>query len=281
MKLSRLIALLICEAPLDRGAVVKFLIFGYVGATLIGIPLMIGDAGGLYFLRIHPNTEVILLLIPLMVINPLFLDGNYGIQGWTSQPVNSLEFFFSRAINRSSIFFVKTSLYLCLILTPLLAISAYSCTAPVIRIEFPANPLLPANVLADREASKQFYLTHFDGAYLQTFNTGKHGECVVLPTGRVNQAVLSLFWIFLVTLLLQVIAFSFPPGMRWGSLPVFCALLFFISWGDSSRKPPSCYEMGLAFVAQHTFLALLVLGILTALSQRYCCRRFVATEITS
>lgn len=281
MKLSRLIALLICEAPLDRGAVVKFLIFVYVGATLIAFPLLIGSGGGLYFLRIHPNTEIMLLLIPLVTVNSLFLNGNYGIQGWTSQPVDGLEFFFSRGINRSSIFFVKTSLYLGLMLMPLLAICAYSYAAPVTRIEFPAIPSLPAPILANREASKQFYLTHFEGSFLQASDTRNRGDCVVLPTGRVIQAVLSLFWIFLFTLLLQVIAFSFPPRMRWGSLPVFCALLFFISWGDSSRESPSCYEMGLALVAQHTFLVLLVLGILTALSQRYCCRRFVATEITS
>ena len=151
------------------------------------------------------GTEFFLLLIGFMSINPLFLNGNYGVQGLKGQPVNSLEFFFSKAVKRSSLFYVKASLYLGLSLMPLLGVWAYSYTRPVIRIE------LPYNTPADREATSQFYLTHFECAYLQKDNQDKEGNkvFVVLPQGQVNRAVFTLFWVFLTTPLFQVTLLGF------------------------------------------------------------------------
>jgi hypothetical protein len=43
----------------------------------------------------------------------------------------------------------------------------------------------------------------------------------------------------------------------------------------------SPYETGLAWVTTHTPLALLALVMLAVVTQNYCCRRYIDTEITS
>jgi len=269
MNLSRFISLIKCDFSLLWGAIAMSLAYGFINATSMRTDQM-------FFLNIQ-GTEFFLLLIAFMSINPLFLNGNYGIRGLKGQQVNSLEFFFSKSIKRSSLFYVKASLYLFLTLMPLLTVWAYSYTKPIIRIE------LPYNTSADREATKQFYLTHFEGAYVQKDAQDKEGNkaFVVLPKGQVNRAVFTLFWVFLTTLLFQVVLFGFPSAMRWVSIPIYFALIFLTSWGNFTSTTPSHYEMGLAWVTQHTFFAFLVLGISIVLSQLYCCRRFVNTEITS
>ena len=251
------------------GALGLSIIYGYMNASQI-------ETDHMFSLSLY-GPEVFLLMIPFMSINPLFLNGNYGVKSLQGQAANSLEFFFTRAIHRRSIFGVKASVYLLLSLMPLLTVWVYSYTKPVIRIE------LPYNTQEHREATKQFYLNHFTGAYVQKDEQDKEGNkaFVVLPQGQVNRAAFTLFWVFLGTLLFQVMVFSFSPAMRWVSIPIFFVLMFLTSWGDASSKIPSHYEVGLTWVAQHTFLAFLILGILTALSQVYCCRRFVQTEITS
>ena len=251
------------------GALSMSIVYGFLNAISM-------RSDHMFFLS-NQGTGIFLLLIGFMSINPLFLNGNYGIGGLKGQPVNSLEFFFSKAIKRSSLFYVKASLYLCLTLMPLLTVWAYSYTRPVIRIELPYT-------LAGREATKQFYLSHFEGAYVQKDEQDKESNkaFVVLPKGQVNLAVFTLFWVFLATLLFQIMLLGFPVAIRWVSIPIYVALIFLTSWGGaSSMKTPSNYETGLAWVAQHTFLAFLILGISTTLAQVYCCRRFVQTEITS
>jgi len=223
------------------------------------------------------GAQVFLLTIPFVSINALFLQGNYGIKGLKGQAVNSLEFFFSKAINRASVFSVKAGAYLLLSLLPLLVIWVYSCTKPEIRIE------LPYNTQEHRETTKQFYINHFSGAYVQKDESDKEGNkaFVVLPQGQVICAIFTLVWAFTGTLLFQLISFGLPHGKRWVCLPVFFALLIFSDLGGPSFKTPSRYEMCLAWVGQHTPLTLLGLGLLTILSQLYCCRRFINTEITS
>ena len=223
------------------------------------------------------GTSGFLLIIPFISINPLFLHGNYGIKGLKGQAVNSLELFFSKAINRASIFFVKAGAYLLLSLLPLLVIWAYSCAKPEIRIE------LPYNTQEHRETTKQFYLSHFSGAYVQKDELDKEGNkvFVVLPQGQVACAIFTLVWGFSFTLLFQVIGLGLPPGKRWVCLPTFFVFMLLSNVWGSSLKTPSHYEVGLAWIDQHTALTLLGLGLLTVLSQLYCCRRFVNTEITS
>jgi len=251
------------------GALGLTIIYGYMNASQI-------ETDHMFSLGIY-GPEVFLLMIPYMSINALFLNGNFGIQNLKTPAFSSLEFFFTRAIRRSSIFGVKTSVYLLVALMPLLTVWGYSLTKPVIRIE------LPYNTQEHRETTKQFYLGHFIGAYVQKDMQDKEGNkfWVVLPKGQVDRAIFTLMWVFTCTLLYQVVVFIFRPAKPWVILLTFFALLILTNVGQSSMKTPSNYETGLAWVAQHTFLSFSILGILTILSQVYCCRRFVTTEITS
>lgn len=251
------------------GAIGLSIVYGYMNASQI-------EADHMFSLSLY-GPEVFLLMIPFMSINALFLNGNYGVLGFKTPAYNSLEFFFTRAIHRSSIFGVKTSAYLLLTLMPLLTVWGYSCTKPAIRIE------LPYNTQEHRETTKQFYLSHFTGAFVQKDEQDKDGNrfWVVLPKGQVDRAILTLMWAFTCALLFQVVIFAFHPAKPWVIFLTFLALLILTDMGQSSMKTPSHYETGLAWVAQHTFLAFSILGLLTILSQVYCCRRFVTTEITS
>lgn len=269
MKILRLISLIKCDFPLLWGALGLSIVYGYMNASQI-------EGDHMFSLSVY-GPEVFLLMIPFMSINALFLNGNFGIQSLKFPAVSNLEFIFTRAIRRSSIFGVKASVYLLLALMPLLTTWCYSYTKPVIRIE------LPYNTQEHRETTKQFYLSHFAGAYVQKDEQDKEGNkfWVVLPTGQVDRAIFTLTWAFTLTLLFQVVFFAFRPAKPWVFFLTYLALLILTNVGQSSRKTPSNYETGLAWVAQHTFLAFAIVGILTILTQAYCCRRFVTTEITS
>ena len=99
--------------------------------------------------------------------------------------------------------------------------------------------------------------------------------------GRTDQAAYDFFLAFAFNLLFQTAFFAFTKR-RWIPLTALVfVMVVFAFFAGLSRKTPSFYEVSLAWVSQHTFLAFLILGLLTALSQLYCCRRFVNTEITS
>jgi hypothetical protein len=270
MKLSHYFSLLRFDFYTLWGVLALSVIYGFQNGISPG-----GGADQMFSVGLY-GPEIFLLIIPFISINPLFLGGNYGIQSLKGQAVNSLEFFFSHAIRRSLLFSVKASLYLGLTLMPLLTIWGYSYTKPIIRIE------LPYNTLEHREATKQFYLTHFEGAYLQKDEKDKEGNkyWVILPKGQVDRARFTLVWVFACTLLFQAVLFALSPAKRWASIPIYFGLLGVTTMGGSSVKVPSSYEMGLAWVAQHTFLSFVTLGLITLIVELYCCRRFVNTEIT-
>ena len=117
-------------------------------------------------------------LVPYLSWNFLFQNQNLGVKTTNAPSVASLEFMFTRAIDRISIFCAKTSFFFLLSAMPLVAIWAYSYTAPTVRVE------LPYNSLHHREETKQFFLSHFDGAYLQEPDAGRNKDYVVLPRGR-------------------------------------------------------------------------------------------------
>jgi hypothetical protein len=267
MKISQFLSLLKCE------------FHGLLGVLAISLIWAFQVRGADELFSIVPSAqEVLFLIIPFVGSNTLFLRGNYGIPFWKGQTVNSLEFLFSRPIRRSALFSAKASIYLGLSLMPLLVICAYSYNKPVIRVE------LPYKTSEHREATQQFYLTHFEGAFLQKDEKDKEATryWVVLPKGQVDRARFTLVWVFACTLLAQVIIFALSPARRWVSIPIFVFLLGLTLMGSSSSmKVPSRYEMGLAWVSQHNFLTFLSLGLGTVLAQLYCCRRFVNTEITS
>jgi hypothetical protein len=215
-----------------------------------------------------------LFMLPFLMWYFLFEDQSYGLKPGPRASLVSLEFMFTRAIDRVSLFCVKTSLFLVISATPLVVIWAYSFTAPSVRVE------LPYNSLQHREETKQFYLSHFDEAYLQEPDDGRKKDYVVLPHGRTNQAVCTFLFTFAATLLFQVMLFFFRRR-RWIALVSFFFLMILSSFAALSRHSPSPYEKSLAWVNQHAFLAVAALFALTGITQRYCCWRFVNTEITS
>jgi hypothetical protein len=269
MNIVRLISLIRCDFPMLWGALGLSIIYGYMNATQI-------ETDHMFSLSLY-GPEVFLLMIPFMSLNALFLSGNFGVQNLKTPAYNSLEFFFTRAIHRSSIFGVKATVYLLLSLMPLLTVWAYSYTKPVIRIE------LPYNTQAHREATKQFYLNHFNGAYVQKDEKDKEGNkfWVVLPKGQVDRAIFTLMWVFACTLFSEVMLFAFFQAKPRIFFLTYFLLLIVTMFGGSSIMAPSYYETGLGWVSQHTFFAFLGLLALTTLSQLYCCRKFINTEITS
>jgi len=216
--------------------------------------------------------------LPLICFYFLFSTDNIlnglKIANAPSFSFTNLEFFFTRAIHRASLFCAKSSLFLIICSMPLLIVWAHTYTKPMIKIE------LPRYTLENREASKQFYLTHFEGAYLQEPDTGKNEDYVVLPKGRLNQAVGYFLFSFTAMLSFQALLFAFS-GIRWGAFWVLMGFAILLPIGAYSFKPPTLYEMGLGWITQHTLLAFFGVGVLTFLTQRYCCRRFVQTEIIS
>ena len=84
-------------------------------------------------------TGSFLFILPFMLWNVLFRSDHYGLKASPAAAIGILEFMFTRAIDRASLFFAKATLYLLLCSMPLALMWAYSYTAPVIRIELPYN----------------------------------------------------------------------------------------------------------------------------------------------
>lgn len=226
-----------------------------------------------------PNSEGgFQFFLPLMLYWFLFQnDGmlyGLGFSNASRFSFTNLEFFFTRALRRTSFFYAKSILYLILCLMPLVVSLVHSYTKPIIRIE------LPSYTLEDREATKQFYLTHFEGGYLQAPDTGKNEDYVVLPKGRIDRAFGYFVFNFTILLCFQALLFTFSR-IRWGFFLALMAFAILLPIGMYSFKPPTLYEAGLGWITQHTLLAFCGIGALTFLAQRYCCRRFVQTEIIS
>ena len=192
--------------------------------------------------------SMILLLNANQCINTLFRNKNYAASR-TGHSANNPEFILSRAIDKTSLYGLKTSLYLLIGLMPLLAVWGSSYISPVIRVETGQN----------HEITKQFYLAHFEGAYMEgpLIDTSKQVKeakfYVIMPNGNVDRAVFNFILILTGLLLYQFIIFCFPPGMRWVSNFIFLALIPMISFGNSVLKIPSHYEIGLAWVTHHVF----------------------------
>jgi hypothetical protein len=269
MKILRLVSLIKCDFPMLWGPLGLSIVYAYMNASQF-------ESDHMFSLSLY-GPEIFLLMIPFMSLSALFLSGNFGMQDPKTPAYNSLEFFFTRAIRRRSIFGVKAGVYLLLTLLPLLTVWACSYTKPIIRIE------LPYNTQGHREATKQFYLGHFTGAYVQKDEQDKEGNkfWVVLPKGQVDRAIFTLVWVFTCTLFSEVMLFAFFQAKPRIFFLTYFLLLIATTLGGSSMMVPSHYETGLAWVSQHAFLAFLILGLLTVLSQLYCCRRFVNTEIAS
>jgi hypothetical protein len=195
-----------------------------------------------------------------------------------------LELLFTRAISRSSIYFARATRYLVACLLPFLAIWIFSASKPVIRLQAPFH-------FGKGTGMEEFYLAHFPGSYVESVPlTGSiKKDYVVLPQGQVEKAFFNLLWVCMLALLYQFLAFILW-NKRWGMfvlmifflvLPGFALeLLFSSSRGTADIYRPTFYESSLGWVTLHTPLALLLLGLFAIVTQAYCQRRYINTEIT-
>ena len=170
MKISHFVALLKSES---RSAVAfsawASFVYLYFGAKDFRPDHMFGLTPG-------GGTGSFLFVIPFMMWNFLFENQSYGLKPFSSiSLVASLEFMFTRAVGRVSLFCAKTTLYLMVSAMPLVLPWAYSFTAPTVRVE------LPYNSHQHREETKQFFLSHFADAHLQEPDDGANKDYVVLP----------------------------------------------------------------------------------------------------
>jgi hypothetical protein len=228
------------------------------------------------------------LLIPLSLIF-VFKIPPIGIKNpQLARHQGELEFFFTRAISRRSIFYAKATRYLLACLLPFLATWAFSCARPLIRVEAPYE-------FGRRAAMEQFYFTHYYDAHLQT---APYKDIVltyvVLPHGHMNMAFFTFAWVCFATLLFQFIFFLFWGKFR-AMVAVFAAFIIvpcivlemlLSSNASSIINPaptftPSFYESSLAWVTVHAALTLLILVLTAIVTQTYCCHRYINTEITT
>ncbi len=159
-----------------------------------------------------------------------------------------------------------------------MVIWVYGTMNPVIKLE------LPYRTAEHREATKEFYLKHFEGAYLQKDPHDRQGNkaWIVLPHGRVTRAIFSFALGVVNMLLFQGLFFAFWRK-PWGVYLAFALFMVASLWGYgwSPLWHPSLYERGIVWVGQHTIPVFMGLGILLVASQMFYCRRFVNTEITA
>ena len=214
-----------------------------------------------------------MFFMPFLAFNILFQNESHGFRASGNLVVGRLEFMFTRAINRSELFRAKASLYLILCALPALLLVVHSHAEPSLKVQ------LPYSAGEHREEAKQFYLSHFQGAYLQEPDTGTDKDYVVFPRGRTSQSVCTLLLGVVVTLFFQAMLFTFP-GRRWLPMVLLFLLAVVMPFASFAHDTPSFYERLTAWVAQQPALALLTTGLLMALAEFYCCRRFVQTEIT-
>jgi len=220
----------------------------------------------LYFLSFH-GSAFFLFMIPALSFKTLLND----------RGKSSLEFIFTRAIDRVSLFIAKSSLYLIICSLPLVVACVHSYSKPTIQIE------LPHNSVENREATKQFYLTHYEGAYVQEPDTGKNEDYIVLPKGRSNQAVGYFLFGFTAILYIQTFIFAFSGVDRIHWKPILSLIIFAILVPIASYWfiPVRFCEAGLGWITQHTLLAFLGVCVLAFLTQKYCCHRFLNMETLS
>jgi hypothetical protein len=217
----------------------------------------------------------------------MFKTLNLGLGTRTGNAADGdLEFFFTRAVSRRSLFYSRASRYLLASLLPFLIILAFSCARPLTRVRL--------SYVAQQQADmERYYLGHYHDAFLQRYPADELGNKridVVLPRGHVHQSFLAVAFVCATALLYQLITFAFW-GKRLAMRGLFFGLMLlpiaFLHWLMPSHTSssifdiftPTFYETALAWVTLHTALTLLILGLMAIVTQAYCCRRYINTEI--
>ena len=130
--------------------------------------------------------------------------GGFGSNGGRTQMKDlgafNLEFYFSRSIDRTSWFVIKTGMFSVLAMLPSLVFGISAYLQPMAKIEL--------SHFSERSATRQFYLSHLKDAYVQ--DAGQNEESVILPQGRKSEAL-------------------YMAAVNLGALILF-EMAFFLSW---------------------------------------------------
>ena len=249
------------------GQLLKWLFIGFlvVGLTF-GVQFYFGQS-----YRLTPPTSVIFLgLGIIMTFGTVFNRGKKPPGNVVA--ASSLEFLFTRAVSRRTIFYSKTCLYPLVCLLPLVLFLVLSYVKPELKLRIYNNS-------NEALATEQFCLANFDGAHLESDPIVKYSHYVVLPHGWVEQAWLYLLFFTAWTLAYQFAAFLLW-NTRWGQ-----AVLYLFSIIGMSGVPlyftlsGNNFEWQLAWATHHRLLLILGLAAAGALIQSFSCRRFVNTEV--
>jgi hypothetical protein len=206
-------------------------------------------------------------------------SGSGAKESAKSAPFDSLEFFFTRALSRKSLFYAKASVFLLICFTPVALPLIASYTNPKMRVDFYQGS-------KGEKATKQFYMANFSGAHIEKDLKDKGGDhyYVALPKGRTDKAFLGFVVGCTGALLYQLGSFllwdkrwaQWLMVLAWFGLPYYFLRFIYV---PKSAGIPSGYETNLVLVNQHSALVLLGLGLLFIVTQAYACQRFVKTEI--
>lgn len=229
-----------------------------------------------FFMNSHPGNGVILLYGFIATFGAAYhCLSRVSAQGSATA---TLEFFFSRAISRRSLFLSLSGLYLFFCFSPLVTVWAYSHTKPELDISL--------HYAASHRAAEDFYLSRFKGSYLR-LNKASHfpdDVCVVLPQGQVDRARFALVWGGVVALLCQatgILVLGRPSRYRlWFVWIALLPILTDVPWFEN-LFPLSSYESGLAWVHLHPVLSVGGLVLFVFATEAFFLRRFVNTEIRS
>jgi hypothetical protein len=200
--------------------------------------------------------------------------GGFGNLGARTQMkdlgASNLEFYFTRSIDRTSWFVIKTGMFSVLAMLPSLVLCIAGYLHPLAKIE-----LLH---FSDRSATRQFYLSHFKDAYVQ--DAGQNEESVILPEGRKSEALYMAAVNLGALILFEMASFLSWPRVRMELILV--GFVIVIAFFDVAMARTSYfYAAGLACVNSHALFIAALLIVCFFVSQLHCGRKFCRAEIIS
>lgn len=230
----------------------------------------------------------------------LFQDGNFGMRFMGQRiGLRTLEFPFSLAIDRGSLFRARTVLFLASAAIPLVTFLVVSFWHPDRRIEiYPTADYAGTGI-------QSYYVAHYSGATVQVSDPKPRPPgsadrsvprkiSIVLPHARIELAVFALWAGATAALLYQALMLGTLP-FRWSQrlLPICCGVLapaaamglsaFAISRASKSHSnadQPPALDQALTWITQHPLAAFPVGAVIMGWALRYSCRRFVRQEVS-
>jgi hypothetical protein len=193
------------------------------------------------------------------------------------------EFWFTRPVSRSTLFWHKAALFLLLIAAPGLTAWVWSHHQPKIKLK------LPYTLSVQSERRESFYLQQYPGARLvgDPANGQRTRDYLILPQGQVDLARFNLFFMWFIGIVYMTVMLC-TSRWTWCQRYLSLALILFMIVSPLLNvlgKLDDSYtlgfsEYGMATLAQHPFGSVLVLGVFSFLALRLARQRFCQLELT-